>query len=142
MAVNVGVGVIIVNADGQILMGKRCGSHAPYWSIPGGHVEAGESFEQAAIREVAEECALQIATPHFVGVTNNLQTWRDEGVHTVSIIMQVAAPSMGEAQRCEPHKCEGWQWCDPRQLPQPCFEACSQGIALWLTQQHYQATHG
>lgn len=93
MTVKVGVGVIIVNAAGQILLGKRCGSHAPYWSIPGGHVEQGETFEQTAIREVAEECGLHIDAPRFVGVTNNLRTWHDEGVHNVSVIMQVSAPA-------------------------------------------------
>ncbi|MCF3098376.1 NUDIX domain-containing protein, partial [Aeromonas australiensis] len=39
----VGVGVILTNAQGQVLLGKRKGSHAPYWSIPGGHLELGES---------------------------------------------------------------------------------------------------
>lgn len=140
MAVKVGVGVIIVNAAGLILLGKRCGSHAPYGSIPGGHVEPGESFEQAAIREVAEECGLQISAPRFVGVTNNLQTWRDEGIHSVSIILLSRVSAQAEPQRCEPDKCAGWHWCDPHQLPQPCFEACQQGVQLWLTQQCYQAT--
>lgn len=32
----VGVGVIITNSQGQILMGKRSSKHAPYWSIFGG----------------------------------------------------------------------------------------------------------
>ena len=45
----VGVGVIIQNADGKILIGKRKGSHAPFYSIPGGHLENGESFEEALI---------------------------------------------------------------------------------------------
>lgn len=84
MTVKVGVGVIIVNAAGQILLGKRCGSHAPYWSIPGGHVEQGETFEQTAIREVAEECGLHIDAPRFVGVTNNLRTRMTKG-YTMSL---------------------------------------------------------
>ena len=42
----VGVGVILLNPQGKILLGKRKGSHAPYWSIPGGHLEHGESFEE------------------------------------------------------------------------------------------------
>lgn len=41
----VGIGVIIVKDDGHILVGKRKASHTPYWSIPGGHLELGESFE-------------------------------------------------------------------------------------------------
>ena len=42
MSVQVGVGIIVVNHQGHILVGERCGQHAPYWSIPGGHLEAGE----------------------------------------------------------------------------------------------------
>jgi ADP-ribose pyrophosphatase YjhB (NUDIX family) len=37
----VGLGVIIVNNDGKILIGKRTGSHAPYYSIPGGKMVMG-----------------------------------------------------------------------------------------------------
>jgi 8-oxo-dGTP diphosphatase len=44
MTVVAGVGVIIVNEQGEILLGKRCGKHAPFWSIPGGHLDAGENL--------------------------------------------------------------------------------------------------
>lgn len=42
----IGVGVIIQNSDDKILIGKRKGSHAPLFSIPGGHLENGETFEE------------------------------------------------------------------------------------------------
>ena len=51
----VGIGIIVVNAEGKILVHKRKGNHAPFYSIFGGHVKIGESFEQAAIREAQEE---------------------------------------------------------------------------------------
>lgn len=38
----VGVGVIITNSHGQILMGKRSSKHAPYWSIFGGMLTLGK----------------------------------------------------------------------------------------------------
>lgn len=101
MNVVTGVGVIIVNPQGEILLGKRCGSHAPFWSIPGGHLEAGETFEQCARREIAEETGLLIDPPRFVGVSNNLQTWRAEGKHTVSVCLQVAHPG-GSAELKNP----------------------------------------
>lgn len=131
-----GIGVIIVNAQGQILLGKRCGTHAPFWSIPGGHLEAGETFEQCAQREIAEETGLQITTPAFIGVSNNLQTWRTEGKHTVSICMLVQHPG-GEAELKEPEKCAEWRWCSPNTLPEPHFEASRMAIQLWLSQQIY-----
>lgn len=97
MTVVAGVGVIIVNEQGEILLGKRCGKHAPFWSIPGGHLDAGETFEQCAQREIAEETGLIIAPPSFVGISNNLQTWRAEGKHTVSICLLTPHPG-GEAE--------------------------------------------
>jgi 8-oxo-dGTP pyrophosphatase MutT (NUDIX family) len=38
-----------------------------------------KTFEQCAQREIAEETGLIIAPPSFVGISNNLQTWRAEG---------------------------------------------------------------
>ena len=134
MPVVMGVGVIIVNASGEVLFGKRSGSHAPYWSIPGGHMEPGESFEQAAIREVAEETGLRLAAPQVIGLSNNLETWQQEGKHTVSVCLLAAHPG-GEAERREPEKCEAWRWCKPDALPQPHFEASRTAITLWQSGQ-------
>lgn len=52
----------IVCSNGCVLMIKRLG----YYDLPKGHLEAGESTEQCAIREVEEECGikdLQITGP-------------------------------------------------------------------------------
>ena len=81
----VGVGVIIINKDNQVLVGKRKG-HAPYYSIPGGHLEMGESFEEAAIKEVLEETSLKIKNPKVICVTNNLRTFKLEGKHYVCLL--------------------------------------------------------
>lgn len=128
----VGVGVILLNPQGKILLGKRKGSHAPYWSIPGGHLEHGESFEECAIREVAEETGLQISTPVVVGLSNDLQTCRETGRHYVSIAL-LANVAQGEPRLCEPDKCEGWDWYAPQSLPEPHFEASRRAIACWLS---------
>lgn len=126
----VGVGVILENASGEILVGKRKGSHAPYWSIAGGHLELGETFESAAIREVEEETGLCINRPRVVAITNNLETWQESGLHYVSVILHTRVT--GEPRLCEPEKCEGWYWVSPHALPEPHFDASRQGIAAWL----------
>lgn len=131
----VGVGVILENSQGLILLGKRKGSHAPYWSIPGGHLEVGEPFEACAIREIEEETGLRISDPQVVAVTNNLETWRECGLHYISVILHTKID--GEPKLREPDKCEGWIWCDPRALPTPLFDACRQGVSAWLAGRCY-----
>ncbi len=134
----VGVGVIIENADGKILIGKRKGSHAPHFSIPGGHLELGETFEQAAIREIYEETSLKITNPKVISVTNNLKTYAEEKYHSISIILY-ANKFEGVPQIMEKDKCEMWDWFCPDQLPQPHFEASEIGVACFLQDRFYIA---
>ncbi len=133
----VGIGIIIENPQKQILIGKRKGSHAPYYSIPGGHLELSESFEVAAIREIEEETGLKICNPEVICVTNNLDTYKEEGYHSVSVIL-VVKDFEGEPELKEPDKCEGWIWVDPNDLPQPHFDASDSAIRCYLDGVVYQ----
>ena len=50
-----------ISKDGKILMLQEGGKRAyGLWSFPGGHVDEGETFEQAAIREADEESGYQV----------------------------------------------------------------------------------
>ena len=51
-------GVIIENAEGEILLQKRRDNGS--WALIGGAMEMGETFEEAAKREVKEESGLSI----------------------------------------------------------------------------------
>ncbi|HDN2512931.1 TPA: NUDIX domain-containing protein [Providencia rettgeri] len=133
----VGVGVIITNKQGQILLGKRSSKHAPYWSIFGGHVDPGETFEACAIREIKEEIGIDITTPSVFGISNNLQTYQQEGKHTVSICMHVEYNGDKQPQIMEIDKCESLMWVSPNFLPEPHFEASRNAINLWLNQRFY-----
>jgi 8-oxo-dGTP diphosphatase len=56
----VGVGAVVVR-DGRALIIRR--GHEPRkgeWSLPGGHVELGESLTDAVRREIKEETGLQV----------------------------------------------------------------------------------
>lgn len=133
----VGLGIIIVNKDGNILIGKRKGSHAQKYSIPGGHLDMGETFEQGAIREIKEETDLDILEPKVIAITNNLETYKEEGKHYISVVLLVTKYS-GELKNMEPEKCEEWNWINPKELPQPHFDASTLGVKCYLNESFYE----
>jgi|GEM_PF-480869 len=55
-------GAVIADTDGRVLLVKRrAAPQRGRWSIPGGRLEPGESFADAAAREVLEETGLRVA---------------------------------------------------------------------------------
>ncbi|HSP56131.1 MAG TPA: NUDIX domain-containing protein [Dehalococcoidia bacterium] len=56
----------IVFRDGQVLLLQRTGGE---WVMPKGHIEAGESPEAAAMREVLEETGLTATVVRPAGET-------------------------------------------------------------------------
>jgi len=69
---------VVKNAEGQVLLVLRANEpDAGCWTIPGGHVEPGETLEDAAVREAFEETGLRVAVEHEVG-TLDLANGPDE----------------------------------------------------------------
>ena len=123
----VGVGTYIFK-DGKVLIGKRKGLHeGGTWCAPGGHLEMGESWEDCARREVAEETGIEIENVRYVGVTNDIFS---SGKHYITIAMAADWKS-GEPQLLEPDKFEGeWKWFDWDSLPSPLFSAFENFLKL------------
>lgn len=61
-----GVSVVVRRRQKFVLVKRAKQPFAGYWSLPGGQVEAGESLESAARRELLEETGLTIASCHPV----------------------------------------------------------------------------
>ena len=115
----VGIGVF-VRKDRKILLGKRKSeTHGDgEWSLPGGHLEKGESFEECCIREVFEETGLSIKNISKLTFTNDF--FPDVDLHYVTLYF-TADYSGGRLMNKEPHKCEQWKWHEPEKLPHPLF---------------------
>ena len=62
------VGAVVYGDGERLLLVRR--AHAPgrgLWSLPGGHVEPGETDQQAVAREVLEETAITVDVGRHVG---------------------------------------------------------------------------
>ena len=68
-------GLVVDEAAGTVvgaLIGRRDRRGRLLWSLPKGHIEAGESAEQAAVREVAEETGI---AGRIVGRLGTIDFW-------------------------------------------------------------------
>jgi putative (di)nucleoside polyphosphate hydrolase len=53
------VGIVVFNREGLVWLGRRHGTEAPFnWQFPQGGVDAGETYEKAARRELEEETGI------------------------------------------------------------------------------------
>ena len=59
---------MVYDDRGNVLVEDRLKTDWPGVTFPGGHVELGESFVEAVIREVREETGLTIENPRLCGV--------------------------------------------------------------------------
>ena len=117
----VGIGVF-VRKDGRFIMGQRLGSHgANTWSIPGGHLEFGESWEDCAKREVMEETGMKIDNVQLLAVTNDIFVEEAKHYATIWVTSDWVA---GEPAILEPDKLVRLEWKTFKALPSPLFEPC------------------
>jgi 8-oxo-dGTP diphosphatase len=129
--VRVGVAVII-QREGRVLLGlRRSSSHGDgAWQFPGGHLEWGESVAACAVREAREETGLDVQVTGFGPFTNDI--FHHDGKHYVTLFVLAQAPQ-GEPQRCEPDKCERWEWFAWNALPAPLFLPVEHLLATGFT---------
>ena len=70
-ATHVAASGIVFNTNGEILLEKRADN--AWWGLPGGHVDVGESVEQAAVREIWEETGVRTRVKRLVGMYSDPQ---------------------------------------------------------------------
>lgn len=116
--VRVGIGVFVIK-KGKFLMGCRRNSHGDgSWSVPGGHLEFGETIENGAAREVLEETNIKIKNVKIAGITNDI--FKKEDKHYVTIWVVSRWKSRKE-KITEPGKYINIGWFDFKSLPKPLF---------------------
>ena len=54
-----GVGIVVLNKDNRVFVAKRIDNRKNFWQMPQGGVDSGESFLEAAFRELEEETSIK-----------------------------------------------------------------------------------
>lgn len=109
---SIGVGVFLsLPKEEKILVGKRI--RTGLYGLPGGWLEFGEEWEDAASRELNEETGLAKQPLCFDHVfTLNCHSTLEKNQHNISCIMysEVDETESTKIVNKEPHKCSGWMW--------------------------------
>ena len=113
--VGVGFGVMLLK-DGQVLLGKRHSDSAKAdselhgegtWTMPGGKLEWGETFEEGAIREVREETGMELTSARVICINND----KNEFAHFITIGL-FSDNFKGDPKVMEPDEIVEWRWYD------------------------------
>ncbi len=136
-----GCGVMIFNSNNELLMGRRNTDpeladsemhEEGTWSLPGGNIEYGETFEEAGAREVKEETGLDVSDLEVFCV----QIDKNEYAHYISVGM-LARNCIGVPRVMEPDVIVEWQWFKPDNLPDNIFSASKKTIECYLNNKFY-----
>lgn len=109
--------VALVDEVGRVLMQQRLpgGAHGGLWEFPGGKLEPGESPEQAAARELAEELGVAILPEDLVPVV--FASGRTEGAGPSRPLVILLLMCRCWSGSPAPHAAAQIAWCDLDQLP-------------------------
>ena len=55
LPLRLGVGIILLNDENKVFVGKRIDNPGKYWQMPQGGIDKNETFLEAAKRELEEE---------------------------------------------------------------------------------------
>lgn len=106
------VSTAIIVQDGRVLMARRREREGKLlWAFPGGGIEAGETPEEAAVREVAEEVGLEVAAVQVLGDRVHPQS----GVHMTYVACSVIS---GEASVVDDEELAEVLWLEHGQIPE------------------------
>ncbi len=121
--VGVGVGIMLLK-EGKVLLGQRHPDPEKAdselhgegtWTMPGGKLHFGESFEEAAIRETEEETGIKLNKVKVMCVNNDKVN--DAHFTTIGLISETDR----EPEVKEPDEIIEWRWFSIDELPSPLF---------------------
>ena len=140
--VGAGFGVIVIK-ENKVLLGKRHDdpekadsemSGEGTWTMPGGKLEYGESFEEGAIRELKEETNMTAHEVKVICVENSVAP--NAQFVTIGLL---STKFEGEPQVTEPDEIVEWRWFELDNLPEKVFLPSLYVLERYLDGNFYKA---
>lgn len=105
------------------------------WTMPGGKLNFGETFEEGAEREVLEEIGVKIDKTKLklVSLTNEIVP----DAHFVTLGFLYENPEE-KPKVMEPDEITEWHWFDLNRLPSPLYPPSQKIIKNYLAKEIYQ----
>jgi ADP-ribose pyrophosphatase YjhB (NUDIX family) len=95
-----GAGGVLLKSGDVLLVQVSYGANKGLWMLPGGYVEAGESMEQAGIREFWEETGLVVSIRRIVGIRSGVRETTDGTEASIYVVFEMEYVS-GELKKDE-----------------------------------------
>lgn len=128
--IGVGFGVFLYKS-GRVLLGRRNDDSEKAdselhgegtWTMPGGKLEFGESFEEGAKREVMEETGIVLDKVKLICVNNDMVLNSEKPAHFVTLgFFADERYFSGSPKVMEPEEITEWRWFDLDNLPKNLF---------------------
>lgn len=141
--VGVGFGIMVMH-DSKILLGHRhtdaekasSEMHGEgTWTMPGGKLHFGESFEEGCRRELKEETGIssELADFKLISLSNDM-AGGDAHFVTVGFLLETFS---GEEQVIEPDEITEWKWFPLDKLPEKIFPPSQKVLDHYLRNKIY-----
>ncbi|MFF0577601.1 NUDIX domain-containing protein [Streptosporangium saharense] len=133
--------MLLLVRDGQVLLAQRQGTGYAdgWWNLPSGHLEEGETIDEAVRREAFEEVGVKIA-PEDLRFAHLCHFRNAEGQARMGVFFEAVAWS-GEPVNAEPHKCSQIAWFPLGELPPNTYPYTAAGIEHYRRNVPYAAVH-
>lgn len=130
--IKIGCNGLIIKKN-EILLGLRTNCYGEgNYGIPGGHLEYGETIENAVKRELEEELGIKVLKLSFNSIIDEPR----ENEHYIQINFLIEE-YRGKVEIKEPHKCKEVRWFDINNLPSNLFIPHQAIMIAYIKRMHY-----
>ena len=123
--------LIVIRRGSDYLVVHRSPENDAYWHQIAGGVEDGETFAEAAARELREETGLEVEPLEFLGVW--MDRYGGDSTADATLNLYWTARVVGGAAQAADDVSE-LAWFEPAELPEPdelAFDNVPQVLAAW-----------